>query len=146
MKAVCVRCGMEKDHYAHVCPACGNRPDGDGMLVAWLASTEHVDAAVLPKIAAQIQAGHPFRPSSSKLREAQRALGRVISTDAGLTVAQRLGILLCSLVFTPLVGWTCFFWWRTERPRAAWQALGLSLPFTVLFTGIWGYAIFYGVT
>ena len=145
MKAVCVRCGMEKDHYAHVCPSCGNRPDGDGMLVAWLASTEHVAPEVLPRIAAQIQSGHPFRPSSAKLKQARRALGREIGTDTGLTVPQRLGVLACSVLFTPLVGWTCFFWWRTERPRAAWQALGYSLPFTVFFTGFWGYAILFGV-
>lgn len=145
MKAICVRCGMEKDHYGHVCPACGNRPDGDGMLVAWLASTEHLPAEMLEKVASQIQQGHPFRPSAAKLKLARKALGREISTDAGLTVGQRAALVACSILFTPLVGWTCFFWWRTERPRAAWQALALSLPFTVLFTGLWGYAILYGV-
>lgn len=146
MKAVCVRCGAEKDHYGNVCPACGNRPDGDGLLVAWIASDAHLDAVALAAVGKRIAAGEPLRPSAAMLTKARRALGRAIGTDAGLTLGQRALLLGCSLLFTPLVGWTCFFWWRTEHPRSAWQALGLSLPPSVLFTCIWIYAILEGVS
>lgn len=141
MRAVCVRCGVEKDHYTQVCASCGNRPDGDGLLVAWIASEENLDNAALQALSRRIGNGEALRPSKKMLQKARRALGREISTDVGLSVAQRVALLGCSLLLTPLVGWTCFFWWRSDRPRAAWQALALSLPPSVLFTGIWIYAI-----
>ena len=145
MKAVCVRCGAEKAHYGNVCPSCGNRPDGEGLLVAWIASDANLDEAALAATSRRIAAGEPLRPSAAMLQKARRALGREISTDEGLTVLQRFLLLGCSIVFTPFVGFTCFFWWRTEHPRSAWQALGLSLPPSVFFTAMWVYAVLEGV-
>lgn len=50
-----------------------------------------------------------------------------------MTLNQRLALLATSLLLTPLVGWTLWFTWRGRRPRAALEALALSLPASVLF-------------
>lgn len=137
MKAVCVRCGAEKPEFLAVCPSCGHRPEGDGVLVAWLLSTEHLDAARLEATAARIRRGEPIRPSAKMLRKARRALGRQIATDPGLGVRELLGLLAGNVLFSPLVGWTCAAWWYAERPRGALQAVLVSVPVSVLGTGIW---------
>lgn len=136
-RAVCVRCGGDRVDYSQVCPACGHRPAGDGLLVAWLLSDANLGRAALDAAAARIRAGEPIRPTPNMLAKARRALGQDLSSDPGLSVGQRALIASCSLVLTPLVGWTCWWWWREDRPRAALQALAMSLPFTVLFTAIW---------
>ena len=134
MAAICQRCGGTRSSYDQICPACGHRPRGDGLLVAWLLSSRHLDPESLEQVAARIGAGESIRPSARQLDRARRALGQDLSTDPGLTVGQRLGVLLTSLVLTPLVGWTGWLWWRESRPRAAKQALALSLPATVVLT------------
>lgn len=143
-KAVCVQCGDPKSSWEQVCPGCGGRPEGDGLLVAWIASEHNLTASQLQSVSARIRAGEPFRPSKRMFGRARAALGQNLASDTGLSWRQRGGLLATSLLFTPLVGWTCFFWWRRERPRAAMQALALSLPFTVLFTGLWVVTILRG--
>ncbi len=129
-----MRCGSLKPSYDDICPACGHRPEGEGLLVAWLLSDMHLHREELQGVSDRIKGGESIRPSERMLDKARKALGLHFSTDPGLTGQQRLALLLCSLVLTPLVGWVVWVWWRRERPRAAVQALGLSLPATVLFT------------
>lgn len=137
MRAVCVRCGGSRQGYASVCPACGHRPEGDGLLVAWLLSSANLDESGLDAVAARVRSGESIRPSAKMLKKARRALGQDLASDPGLTLGQRAALFACSILLTPLVGWTCWLWWRADRPRAALQALSLSLPPTVLFTAIW---------
>jgi len=80
-----------------------------------------------------VQAGEAIRPHQASLDVARRALGSHFATDEGLSLAQRLGLLATSLFLTPLLGLVLALSWRTERPRAAMQALALSLPFSLLF-------------
>jgi hypothetical protein len=101
--------------------------------VAWLASAEHLPEDRVAAVAQRIAAGHPLRPSVRQLDQARRALGTHFASDPGLEGAQRWGLLATSLVLTPMVGLVAWWWWRGERPRAAVQALGLSLPFGVLY-------------
>ena len=138
-RAVCVRCGSAREDYRQICPHCGHRPEAEGLLVAWLLSDEHLDAAQLDAAAARVRNGESIRPSERMLERARRALGTHFASDPGMTVAQRFALLATSLLVTPLVGWVLWFWWRGRRPRAAMQALGLSLPATAVFTalGIW---------
>ena len=137
MSAVCVRCGDLKPAYDKVCSGCGNQPVDEGLLVAWLLSSENLSPRELEAAAARVLRGEEIRPNAKLLRRARRALGRDLASDPGLTVLQRVGLLACSLVLTPLVGWTIWLWWRRDRPRAALQALALSLPPSVLFTAVW---------
>jgi len=140
--AVCVRCGGFRGDFHEVCPHCGHRAEGEGLLVAWLLSIEHLDATRLEAAADRIRAGEITRPSDRMLERARKALGTHFSSDPGLTPGQRLGLLLTGLFLTPLPGWVLWAWWRVERPRAALQALGLSLPVSALwFAGILWLAI-----
>lgn len=133
MKAVCTKCGDIHARYDQVCPACGARPAGDGLLVAWLLSSENLGAEELEKVAVRIASGETIRPSARQLDSARRARGEHLSSDPGMTVNHRVALLATSLLLTPLVGWTLWFHWRGRRPRAAIEALALSLPATVLF-------------
>lgn len=140
MRAVCLRCGSDKLTFDAICPSCGHVPEGEGLLVAWLLSPAHLDAAGLAAAAARIRAGEPIRPSEKLLDRARKALGTHADQDPGLSPARRALLLATSLVFTPLVGITCWFWWREQRPRAAAQALAMSVPVSVLFfvAVVWG--------
>lgn len=133
-RAVCGRCGTDKAAFDAVCPACGFVPEGDGLAVAWLLSDEHLGTDELDAVQARIRTGEPVEPGDKMLAVARRALRRDFASDPGLTTAQRLGVLACSIVLTPLVGLTLWWTWRTDRPRAAWQAFALSAPATVAFT------------
>ena len=137
MTAVCVRCGQERADWNQICPHCGHRPEGEGLLVAWLLSSESLDDKQLQAVGERIRNGEVIRPSAARLERARIALGQSMASDPGLTVAQRVGMLATSLLATPLVGLTCWLWWRRTRPRAALQSLALSLPATILFTVMW---------
>jgi len=134
-RALCVKCGGERTRFDQICPACGHRPDGEGLLVAWLLSDNHLTDKQLAQTQARLRKGESIRPSAKMLDKARRALGQHFTTDEGLDNRQRMGLLATSLFLTPLVGWVLFAWWWESKPRAALQALALSLPATVLFTG-----------
>ena len=136
MRAVCLRCGASREHYDRICPSCGHQPAGDGLLVAWLLSDANLSEAELDGVAERVRKGESVHPSRRMLRRARRALGADFSTDPGLSVGQRLALLATSLLITPLVGWVLAIWWREQKPRAALQALALSLPASVLFFGL----------
>lgn len=134
MSAVCVKCGGYRSRFDQICPACGHRPSGEGVLLAWLLSSENLDEAGLRGVSERVRAGESIRPSRRMLDRARRAMRSHFSTDPGLTVRQVLGLLATNILVTPLVGWVLAIWWRGERPRAAVQAFAVSLPCTVLFT------------
>ena len=134
MKAVCARCGGGRSRHDQVCPSCGHRPQGDGLLVAWLLSDAHLDAERLEHVSQQIQDGQEVQPSERQLEKARKALGQVLSSDPGLTSRDWAALAVASLVLTPLVSWVCWWWWRRQRPRASLQALATAIPGTALFT------------
>jgi hypothetical protein len=141
VRAVCVRCGGERSRWDAVCPACGHRPDGEGLLVAWLLSSENLGAAELDGTRERIRAGHPIRPTARMLELARKATGRHFATDLGLPTRDRLALLAASLLLTPLPGFVLAAWWWNERPRAARQALALSLPAALVTTSWWVWAV-----
>lgn len=131
-RAVCVRCGADRPAFDAVCPACGHRPEGDGLLVAWLLSDAYLDEAGLERAAARIRSGEPVRASDRMLERARIALGRHVSRDAGLSRRARLGLLALGVVATAVPGLMLAWWWREDRPRSARQAFVLSVPSAVL--------------
>ncbi len=131
--AVCVRCGSLRQGFDQICPKCGFRPDGEGLLVAWLLSSANLPKDELDRVAARVAAGESIRPSARQVDKARKALGQHFSSDPGLTTRQRMALLGCSLLVTPLVGLMLAGWWRAERPRAAFQSLALSLPASILW-------------
>ncbi len=135
-RAVCLRCGSDKSSSGGVCPSCGHRPAGEGLLVAWLLSEDHLPAEKLERAAARIRRGESIRPSDDMLDRARVALGRHASADPGMPRRQRMALLATSLVLTPAVGWMLWWWWAEERPRSATQALWLSAPASVFFTAL----------
>jgi hypothetical protein len=135
-RAVCVKCGADRTAYEQTCPSCGHRPEGEGLLVAWLLSDLNLSEAELDATRDRIRGGGTIRPSARMLDKARRALGSSFATDLGMSTGQRVGLLATSLFLTPLVGIVLFAWWWNVRPRAAVQALALSLPATVLFTAV----------
>ena len=132
VRAVCFRCGALRTHFAGVCSGCGFEPRDEGLLVAWLLSTEHLQAEELKEVAQRICRGESPAPSKDALQRARRALGATLQTDPGLTAVPLVGLFVLSLVLTPLVSWV--LWWhvRTSRPRVAFQALAIALPTSLL--------------
>lgn len=138
MRAVCVRCGGERARYDQVCPACGFRPEGEGLLVAWLLSAEHLSSDELDRVKARVLAGEGIRPTERMLEQARRATGAHFATDVGLSGRARLALVAVSFGLTPLPAWVLAAWWWNERPRAARQALALALPASVVSTAaVW---------
>lgn len=134
--AVCVRCGTLKTTFDRVCTACGHRPDGEGLLVAWLLSDAYLAPTELREVAARVRSGSGPSPSPRQLEAARRALGVHASVDPGLGRRERLALVGTNLVLTPAVGWTLWWWWRLRRPTAAWQALHLTWPASVFLTAL----------
>lgn len=132
MSAVCVRCGGLRTSFRAICPICGHRAEGEGLQIAWLLSSEHLDAAQLENAAEKIRSGKPLKPSRKMLERARRALGTTLESDPGLPGIQVVGLLCANVLLTPLLGWTLWLWWRDEHPRAALQALLVSVPVSVL--------------
>jgi hypothetical protein len=131
--ALCVRCGTKRADYREICPSCGHRPEGEGLLVAWLLSDEGLPPDQLADAAERLKRGEAIRPSERMLERARMALGTHLASDPGLSVGERVALLLCSVLVTPLPGLVLWAWWRRDRPRAALQALGLSLPMAIAF-------------
>lgn len=138
-RAICQRCGAERQDFRGICPACGHRPVDDGLLVAWLLSDANLGDAALDAAAARIRDGGSIQPSDRQIAKARRALGRTFATDPGLDLQTRTLLLFTSLLLTPLPAWVCFAWWFSSRPRAAWQSLAVAVPGSVIYfaLGMW---------
>lgn len=132
-RAVCVRCGASRSEFRDICPACGYRPDGEGVLIAWLLSDGNLDEAGLDAVAARVKAGEPPRPTQRMLDRARSALGGDLDSDPGLGSTERIALLLLSIFVTPLPALTMAAWWWRDRPRAAVQALALAIPAAAVF-------------
>jgi len=131
-EAVCFRCGATRALYGEVCAGCGFQPRDEGLLVAWLFSSDYLDGEQLKEAQQRIETGEQPSPGVQSLQVARRALGATLQTDPGLPLAQLLGLLVLSLLLTPLVSWV--LWWhaRLSQPRVAFQAFAIALPTSLL--------------
>ncbi|MEC8422892.1 MAG: hypothetical protein VX000_03880 [Myxococcota bacterium] len=138
--AVCHRCGGNKRGPLVPCKTCGFTPTGEERPVAWLFSGHHLDSDELADAAQRVRAGD--RPDTSReLRaQARSAMGAAPLTDAARTPFGAGWLLLlgiANLMLTPLVGYAVWFGLREERPRAARQALALTLPISAVLGVAW---------
>ena len=132
-RAVCTRCGVDRGAIELACPGCGHRPSGEGLLVAWLVSDANLSPEDLDAAAARIREGQPLHPTRAQLDRARHALGAHLASYPWLTMPERVALLVVGLLVTPLPGMILWFWWRAARPRAALQALALSLPAALFY-------------
>jgi len=141
-RAVCVRCGHIRPDYNEICPACGHRPVDDGLVIAWLMSTNHLSEEQVDAASERVRAGGVIRPSDRQVAKARKALGRAFATDPGLGIPMSLLLLVTGLVLTPLPAWICWAWWLNRRPRAAWQAFAAAVPVSAIYFSLGVYWAF----
>jgi hypothetical protein len=115
--AVCLLCGSLKEAVKLPCGECGHTPRDEEMELAHLFSLRHLNADELQAAGARIAAGE--RPAPQVHQRERR-------TGPGLERREFLWVALGSVILTPLLGFTCWWGWRTNRPRAARQTLWVS--------------------
>lgn len=138
--AVCHRCGGDKKGPLVPCKSCGFTPTGDERPVAWLFSGHHLDADELIEAAQRVRAGDRPEPSKALREQARVGMGAAPLTDAAkepLGTGSLLLLGLGNLLLTPLAGYAVWFGLREERPRAARQALTVTLPISAALGIAW---------
>jgi hypothetical protein len=147
--AVCHRCGADKAGPFVPCKACGFTPTGDDRAIAWLFSTHHLTEAELEVARARVLNG--VRPDPSKaLKDAARDQMGAAPLDEEARrpfPPSTLALLaLVDVVLTPLAGYAVWLGLRTKRPRAAKQALFVTLPISIVLLVLWMGAVYSGVS
>jgi hypothetical protein len=138
--AVCHRCGGDKKGPLVPCKSCGFTPTGEERPVAWLFSGHHLDADELIEAAQRVRAGDRPEPSKALREQARVGMGAAPLTDAAkepLGTGWLLLLGLGNLLLTPLAGYAVWFGLREERPRAARQALTVTLPISAALGIAW---------
>jgi len=143
--AVCHRCGADKAGPFVPCKACGFTPTGDDRAIAWLFSTHHLTEADLETARTRVLNG--VRPDPSKaLKDAARLQMGAAPLDEEARrpfPPSTLALLaLADLLLTPLAGYAVWLGLRTKRPRAARQALFVTLPISLVMLVLWVGAVY----
>ena len=73
-----MRCGSLKPSYDDICPSCGHRPEGEGLLVAWLLSDMHLHRDELARAVVGMVGAH------GELLERRCHALRALGSRAGL--------------------------------------------------------------
>jgi len=136
MSAVCHRCGGTKAQPLVPCPFCNVIPRGDERPVAWLFSSAHLDEAELKLASERIRSGEIPDPSKSLRTFAARHL-QPTRNNQTLTLRQQLGLVALNVGLTPLSGLAVWWGLSAKRPRAAHQALRITVPVMIVFSAIW---------
>jgi hypothetical protein len=143
--AVCHRCGADKAGPFVPCKACGFTPTGDDRAIAWLFSTHHLTEAELEIARERVRNG--VRPDPSKaLKDAARQQMGAAPLDEEARrpfPPSTLALLaLADFVLTPLAGYAVWLGLRTKRPRAARQALLVTVPISLGLLVLWMGAVY----
>ncbi len=140
VRALCHRCGAEKGGPLVPCKGCGFTPTGEERPIAWLFSAHHLTGEELDHAAARVKAGERPEPGRALRDDARRAMGAAPLTDAAkapLGAGWLLVLGLANLLLTPMAGLAVWFGLREERPRAARQALVVTLPISAALAVAW---------
>ena len=139
--AVCQSCGTEKRAPLIPCKSCEFVPTGDERATAWLFSREYLSEEEMAEAARRIveegQRPDPSRALKQRAKEAMGALPFEHSSDLPLSRAEMWGLGTANLLLTPLTGLAIWHGLRPDRPRAATQALRLTLPMAVVLALVW---------
>ena len=140
MKAVCHRCGGTKAGTFLACDTCGFVPREQDRAVAWLFSTSHLDKDELTLAAERIRNGELPDPGKHLLNLARARTGEQLRNEAidrPFTTQTLIAIGAMDLFLTPLAGFAIWWGHRHERPRAAAQALRITLPIAAALGALW---------
>jgi hypothetical protein len=131
--ALCLLCGSLKETVESSCLDCGHRPREEEMDLAHLFSLGHLSPEDLKSAGERIAAGeHP----APRVQVHEHRLG------PGLTQQEWVWVVLGNGLFTPLLGFTCWWGWRNHRPRAARQVLILTSLIAIVLGGCWAFWVF----
>jgi hypothetical protein len=140
LRASCHGCGAAKKAPLIPCKACGFVPSGDERATAWLFSREYLDANELAESARRIVSGQVADPSAALQFMAKDAMGALPfepTTDLPLTPRELWVLSMANLVLTPLTGLAVWHGFQTDRPRAAAQAMRITLPIALALGLVW---------
>jgi len=140
MKAVCHRCGGDKQGPFVPCRGCAFVPQKEERLTAWLFSLHHLDEVELDEAAARVRQGGLPDPSKKLKNAARKEMGAAPLPDGAqmpFTTATLMGIAFANLLLTPLAGFAYWLGLRKERPVAAAQALRITLPIGFALGALW---------
>ncbi len=116
-EALCLLCGSLKETVESACSDCGHQSREEEMELAHLFSLGNLSRDELVVAGERIASGD---------RPAPRVYPREQRVGPGLAPREIALVSLGNLIFTPLLGFTCWWGWRINRPRAARQALGVT--------------------
>ena len=136
MSAVCHRCGGTKALPLVPCPFCNVIPKGDERPVAWLFSSAHLDDEELKLASERIRLGETPDPSQSLRALAARNL-QPTRNNQTLTPRQQIGLVALNVGLTPLSGLAVWWGLSATRPRAAQQAMRITVPVMIVFSAVW---------
>ena len=136
MNAVCHRCGGEKAGPLVQCGLCNFAPSGSERATAWLFSSAHLSPDELRLAGSRVRNGELPDPSAALKALAFPHIQP--RTDAQpLTRREQAAIAALNVVLTPLAGLAIWWGLHEERPRAARQALRVSVPVAVAMGALW---------
>lgn len=127
-EGVCLLCGSLKEAVTTACTVCGHLPQEDEIRLAHLFSAAHLSPEELDEASERIASGQRPAPKMH-LREA--------STEEGLVAKEWAWLVGGNLLLTPMLGFAHWWGWRSFRPRAAQQALVLSLGMAGILGLMW---------
>lgn len=139
--AICQQCGVYKRAPLIPCKKCQFVPSGHERAIAWLLSREYLNEAELHEAARRITE-EKLRPDPSqaliyRAKESMGALDFEQSRNDPLSSFEWWALGTANLLLTPLTGLAVWHGLQVDRPRAANQALKLTIPFAVTFTLFW---------
>jgi hypothetical protein len=143
--AVCHRCGADKAGPFVPCKACGFTPTGDDRAIAWLFSTHHLTEDELEGARAKVRNGLRPDPSRALKDAARHQMGAApLDEEARQPFpASTLALIgLADVLLTPLAGYAVWLGLRAKRPRAARQALLVTVPISIALLVLWAGAFY----
>ncbi|MEC7239853.1 MAG: hypothetical protein VXW32_01305 [Myxococcota bacterium] len=131
IQALCLLCGSRKETVESTCAECGHAWREDEAELARLFSSAHLSQEELEKASVRIASGE---------RPAQASHPQSILQEAGVSPLELSALFFGCLLLTPLYGLVMSWGWRSIRPRAARQALGVAAAVGSVLAAFWAAA------
>ena len=139
--AVCQQCGAPKRAPLIPCKKCQFVPSGDERAIAWLLSREYLSETELSEASRRIteerQRPDPSQALIYRAKESMGALDFEQTQNHPLSNHELWALGIANFLLTPLTGLAVWHGLQEERPRAANQALKLTVPIAVTLALVW---------